>query len=157
MRSGWRCYSPMSIEHPDAVDFLLEKDGNWNMTGVNNGTALHRAAGVGDLAMVERLVAKGADLGDRNNPFTRHAAIVGQPCQAGRSVPVDREALRRRPSRRGFFRSKEPCRGKAPRGSQVCQQATRSLAHSTEHALALGRGARTAKRWRSFCWKEART
>ena len=56
-------------QHPDAVDYLLEKDGNWNMTGVNNGTALHRAAGVGDLAMVARLVAKGADLGDRNNPF----------------------------------------------------------------------------------------
>ena len=35
-----------------AVDFLLEKDGNWNMTGVNNGTALHRAAWEGDLAMV---------------------------------------------------------------------------------------------------------
>ena len=54
----------------DAVDFLLEKDGNWNMIGVNNGTALHRAASAGDLAMVERLVAKGADVNDRNNPFT---------------------------------------------------------------------------------------
>ncbi len=53
----------------EAVDFLLEKDGNWNMTGVNNGTALHRAAGSGDRSMVERLVAKGADLDDRNNPF----------------------------------------------------------------------------------------
>jgi ankyrin repeat protein len=52
----------------DAVDFLLEKDGNWNMIGVNNGTALHRAAG-GDLAMVKRLVANGADMSDRNNPF----------------------------------------------------------------------------------------
>jgi ankyrin repeat protein len=52
----------------DAVDFLLEKDGNWNMIGVNNGTALHRAA-AGDLAMVKRLVAKGADASDRNNPF----------------------------------------------------------------------------------------
>ena len=57
-------------EHRDAVDFLLEKDGNWDMIGVNNGTALHRAAGVGDLAMVKRLVAKGADMSDRNNPFT---------------------------------------------------------------------------------------
>ena len=56
-------------EQSDAVDFLLEKDGNWNMIGVNNGTALHRAAGVGDLAMVRRLVAKGADVNDRNNPF----------------------------------------------------------------------------------------
>ena len=54
---------------PDAVDFLLEKDGNWNMTGVNNGTALHRAAWAGDLAMVKRLVAKGADINNRDNPF----------------------------------------------------------------------------------------
>lgn len=55
-------------EQHDAVHFLLEKDGNWNMIGVNNGTALHRAA-AGDLAMVKRLVAKGADVNDRNNPF----------------------------------------------------------------------------------------
>lgn len=53
----------------EAVDFLLEKDGNWNMTGVNNGTALHRAASASDLAMVKRLFTKGADLNDRNNPF----------------------------------------------------------------------------------------
>jgi uncharacterized protein len=57
-------------EQSEAVEFLLEKDGNWNMVGVNNGTALHRAAGSGDLAMVMRLVAKGADVNDRNNPFT---------------------------------------------------------------------------------------
>ena len=44
----------------EAVDFLLEKDGNWNMIGVNNGTALHRAAGSGDLAMVQRLRRKRA-------------------------------------------------------------------------------------------------
>src|SRR5581483_8900738 len=43
----------------EALDFLLEKDGNWNMIGVNNGTLLHRAAWNGDLAMVQRLVAKG--------------------------------------------------------------------------------------------------
>lgn len=53
----------------EAVDFLLEKDGNWNMIGVNNGTALHRAAWQGDLGMVQRLVAKGADMSNRNNPF----------------------------------------------------------------------------------------
>ena len=53
----------------DAVDFLLEKDGNWNMIGVNNGTALHRAAWDGDLEMVKRLVAKGADMSNRENPF----------------------------------------------------------------------------------------
>lgn len=52
-----------------AVDFLIEKDGNWNVIGVNNGTALHRAAWNGDLAMVERLVAKGADTSNRANPF----------------------------------------------------------------------------------------
>lgn len=56
-------------KHAEAVDFLLEKDGNWNMTGVNNGTALHRAAWDGDLAMVKRLVAKGADIHNRDNPF----------------------------------------------------------------------------------------
>jgi hypothetical protein len=54
---------------PAAVDFLLEKNGNWNMIGVNNGTALHRATSGGDLPMVQRLVAKGADLSNRNNPF----------------------------------------------------------------------------------------
>ncbi len=57
-------------EQRDAVDFLLEKDGNWDMTGVNNGTAMHRAAWAGDLDMVRRLVQKGADVNDRNNPFT---------------------------------------------------------------------------------------
>jgi ankyrin repeat protein len=56
-------------EQRDAVDFLLEKDGNWNMTGVNNGAVLHRAAWDGDLAMVQRLVAKGADMSNRDNPF----------------------------------------------------------------------------------------
>lgn len=52
-----------------AVDFLLEKDGNWDVIGVNNGTALHRAAFKGDLPMVQRLVAKGADVSNRDNPF----------------------------------------------------------------------------------------
>ena len=52
-----------------AVDFLLAKDGNWNITGVNNGTVLHRAAWEGDLPMVRRLVAKGADMSNRDNPF----------------------------------------------------------------------------------------
>jgi len=56
-------------EQREAVDFLLEKDGNWNMTGVNNGTALHRAAWSGDLPMVKRLVARGADISNRDNPF----------------------------------------------------------------------------------------
>jgi ankyrin repeat protein len=53
----------------EAVDFLLELDANLNMTGVNNGAMLHRAAWDGDLAMVKRLVAKGADMSNRDNPF----------------------------------------------------------------------------------------
>jgi len=53
----------------EVVDFLLEKDGNWDMTGVNNGAALHRAAWEGDLAMMQRLVARGADISNRDNPF----------------------------------------------------------------------------------------
>jgi ankyrin repeat protein len=57
-------------KHSHAVDFLLQLDGNWDMTGVNNGTALHRAAWDGDLAMIERLVARGADVNNRDNPFT---------------------------------------------------------------------------------------
>ena len=53
----------------EAVAFLLEKDGNWNMTGVNNGAMLHRAAVAGDLPIVKQLVAKGADTSNRDNPF----------------------------------------------------------------------------------------
>lgn len=53
----------------DAVDLLLAKDGNWNVTGAGNGTVLHRAAWAGDLVMVQRLVARGADTSDRKNPF----------------------------------------------------------------------------------------
>jgi ankyrin repeat protein len=56
-------------EQREAVDFLLDKDGNWDMTGVNNGTLVHRAAWEGDLEMVQRLVAKGADISNRDNPF----------------------------------------------------------------------------------------
>lgn len=61
-------YAYVRKQH-EAVEFLLEKDGNWDMTGVNNGTALHRAAWSGDLAMVQRLVARGADITNRDNPF----------------------------------------------------------------------------------------
>jgi len=57
------------LQQSDAVEFLLERDGNWNMIGVNNGTALHRAAWAGDLSMVQRLVGLGADISDRRNPF----------------------------------------------------------------------------------------
>ena len=55
--------------HRDVLDFLLQKDGNWNMTGANNGTVLHRAAWAGDLPLVQRLVAAGADIGNRDNPY----------------------------------------------------------------------------------------
>jgi ankyrin repeat protein/ketosteroid isomerase-like protein len=55
---------------PEAVDYLLEHDGNWDMIGVNNGTAMHRAAWSGDIAMIERLIARGADIRNRDNPFT---------------------------------------------------------------------------------------
>jgi len=66
--STWRSTTP-SVPSK-CPDLLLEKDGNWNATGVNNGTALHRAAWIGDLGMVQRLVAKGADIANRDNPFT---------------------------------------------------------------------------------------
>jgi hypothetical protein len=55
---------------PHAVDFLLDKDGNWNMIGVANGTALHRAAWSGDVAMLRRLTERGADINNRDNPFS---------------------------------------------------------------------------------------
>ncbi|HEU4994278.1 MAG TPA: ankyrin repeat domain-containing protein [Gemmatimonadaceae bacterium] len=55
--------------HPTIVDYLLEKDGNWNMIGVNNGTAMHRAAWSGDLPMIQRLITRGADISNRENPF----------------------------------------------------------------------------------------
>jgi len=58
-----------AVVNGDAVEFLFGHDGNWNMTGVNNGTAMHRAAWDGDLAMVKRLVSKGADVSNRDNPF----------------------------------------------------------------------------------------
>ncbi len=62
-------YAYVRRQH-EAVRFLLEKDGNWDMTGVNNGTALHRAAWDGDLDMVKALVARGADVSNRDNPFS---------------------------------------------------------------------------------------
>jgi hypothetical protein len=58
---------------PHVVDTLLERDGDWNAIGVLNGTALHRAAWTGDLAMVQRLIARGADPSNRDNPFTATA------------------------------------------------------------------------------------
>jgi ankyrin repeat protein len=58
------------VRHQErAVDFLLERDGNWNVTGVGNGTVLHRAAWNGDLRMVQRLVERGTDLSVRDASF----------------------------------------------------------------------------------------
>ena len=62
-------------EQREAVDFLVEKDGNWDMVGVNNGAVLHRAAFAGDLEMVKRLVEKGASISNRDNPF--HSTPLG--------------------------------------------------------------------------------
>jgi ankyrin repeat protein len=56
-------------QQPAVVDALFERDGDWNVIGVSNGTALHRAAWAGDLDMVQRLISHGADPSDRNNPF----------------------------------------------------------------------------------------
>jgi Ankyrin repeat len=53
----------------EAVDFRLAKDGNWNVIGVNNGTALHRGAWAGDVEMVKHLVTRRADISNRDNPF----------------------------------------------------------------------------------------
>ena len=55
----------------------FERDGDWNVIGVQNGTALHRAAWAGDLEMVQRLVARGADPSDRNSPFVVDALRLG--------------------------------------------------------------------------------
>ncbi len=65
-------------EQTEAVDFLLEKDGNWNMIGVNNGTALCLAAGVGDLAMVMRLVARGPERERPQQSVPRNAHVLGR-------------------------------------------------------------------------------
>ena len=122
----------------EAVDFLLEKDGNWDMIGVNNGAALHRAAFGGDLEMVQRLVAKGADISNRNNPFSSSPLAwadhnkqedvlqwMRTHCAIDLHDAVDVRLSRAR-------------RGTASRGSRVRQQAPRSLGHSPEHSAALG-------------------
>lgn len=49
--------------------WLLNQPGDWSVTGANNGTLLHRAAGDGDLDTVQKLVALGADVNNRDNPF----------------------------------------------------------------------------------------
>jgi len=55
--------------HGETVTWLQAMDGNWDMTGVNNGAILHRAAAAGDLQMVQRMVRLGADISNRDNPF----------------------------------------------------------------------------------------
>lgn len=56
-------------EQREAVMFLMEKAANLDITGVGNGTLLHRAAWNGDLAMVQQLVARGADITIRDPEF----------------------------------------------------------------------------------------
>ena len=61
-------YAYVASQH-ETFAWLLGKQGDWNVTGVNNGTLLHRAAGDGDVETVAKLVALGADVNNRDNPF----------------------------------------------------------------------------------------
>ncbi len=54
---------------PETLNWLLARDIDLNVTGVGNGTLLHRAAANGALEFVQRLVELGADLDNRDNPF----------------------------------------------------------------------------------------
>ena len=56
-------------EQQAAVAFLMERDVNLDVTGVGNGSLLHRAAWNGDLAMVQQLVARRADISVRDPEF----------------------------------------------------------------------------------------
>ncbi len=73
----------------DAVDYLLEKDGNWNMIGVNHGTALHRAAWDGDLADGQAPGGQGRGHRRPKQPVHGDALVMGRSQQAGRGLPVD--------------------------------------------------------------------
>jgi len=109
-------------EQREAVDFLLEKDGNWDMIGVNNGAALHRAAFSGDREMVQRLVAKGADMGNRNNPFNSTPLGWADHNTQGEIVQWMRTHCTIDLHDAVSFDFRER-RGTAPRGSRVRQQA----------------------------------
>ena len=126
-------------QHADAVDFLLEMDGNWDMTGVNNGTALHRAAGGGDLPMVRRLVTKGADTTNRDNPFT--ATPLSWADHGKQREVVDwmrTHCADHRSARCGLLQHERASRGSSSRRSRICQQARRPVGYSGGHGPALG-------------------
>jgi hypothetical protein len=81
-----------------ALDFLLEKDGNWNMTGVNNGAVasrrVRRRPRSGEAARRQR---RGHE--QSRQPVQFHARVVGlaqRPVGAGR---LDARALSHRHSR----------------------------------------------------------
>ena len=79
----------------EAVDFLLEKDGNWNMIGVNNGTALHRAAWQAISAWCSGSSQSGADTSNREQSVQLDAALMGRAQPPGRGRSVDADALPR--------------------------------------------------------------
>ena len=125
-------------EQREAVDFLLDKDGNWDMTGVNNGAVLHRAAFIGDLEMVKRLVAKGADIGNRDNPFNSTPLGWADHNNQAEVTAVDAGQLRDRLARRRGVRFSRAHRGTADRRSVIGRQAHRPLGHSTGDGVAHG-------------------
>ena len=53
----------------EVLGWVLTQSPDVNVTGVGNGTLLHRACAAGDLVWVERLLGCGADVNDRANPF----------------------------------------------------------------------------------------
>lgn len=55
--------------HRRVLGWLLAQEVDLSATGVGNGTLLHRACADGDLSLVARLTALGADHGNRDNPF----------------------------------------------------------------------------------------
>lgn len=57
------------IGQSETLDWLLGQPLDLNVTGVGNGTLLHRACAAADLPMVERLTELGADHNNRENPF----------------------------------------------------------------------------------------
>ena len=108
-----------------------------------HGAASRRVGG--DLAMVKRLVAKGADVSDRNNPFNATPLSWADHDKQTEVFQWMQAALRHRSARCGLLRSAGSCRGSTSRRSRVGQQVHRSLEDSAEHAAALGRGAESRR------------
>lgn len=55
--------------HHDALDWLLTLELDVDVTGIQEGTLLHRACADGDVALIERLTEIGADHNHRENAF----------------------------------------------------------------------------------------